>query len=73
VKLFKLIDAEKKANYPISLLCRVLGVSRSGYHDWKDHPPSKRDKENAALTAKIREIHDRSRGNLRLPAGPCLA
>jgi putative transposase len=61
VKLFKLIDAEK-ANYPISLLCRVLGVSRSGYYGWKDRPPSERDKENAALTAKIREIHDRSRG-----------
>ncbi len=61
MKLFRLIDAEK-ANYPISLLCRVLGVSRSGYYDWKDRPPSERDKVNAALTAKIREIHDRSRG-----------
>jgi putative transposase len=60
VRLFKLIDAEK-ANYPISLLCRVLRVSRSGYYDWKDRPPSKRDRENAALTEKIREIHDRSR------------
>jgi putative transposase len=60
VRLFKLIDAEK-ASYPISLLCRVLGVSRSGYYDWKDRPPSKRDRENAALTEKIRQIHDRSR------------
>jgi putative transposase len=60
VSCFKLIDAEK-ANYPISLLCRVLGVSRSGYYGWKDRPPSKRDRENAALTEKIREIHNRSR------------
>jgi putative transposase len=61
VRLFKLIDAEK-ASYPISLLCRVLGVSRSGYYDWKDRPPSKkRDRENAALTEKIRQIHDTSR------------
>jgi putative transposase len=35
VKLFGLIDAEK-ADYPISLLCRVLGVSRSGYYGWKE-------------------------------------
>jgi putative transposase len=60
VRLFKLIDAEK-ASYPISLLCQALGVSRSGYYDWKDRSPSKRDTENAALTEKIKEIHTRSR------------
>ncbi len=60
VKLFRLIDAEK-ASYPISLLCRVLKVSRSGYYDWKGRPPSKRTRENDALTEKIREIHERSR------------
>jgi putative transposase len=60
VKLFRLIDAEK-ASYPISLLCRVLKVSRSGYYDWKGRPPSKRTRENDALTEKIREIHGRSR------------
>jgi putative transposase len=61
VRLFKLIDAEK-ADYSISLLCRVLKVSRSGYYDWKDRMPSKRDRENAALTCQIIEIHERSRG-----------
>ncbi len=60
MRLFKFIDAEK-AYYPISLLCRILKVSRSGYYGWKDHSPSKRDRENAALTEKIREIHNRSR------------
>jgi hypothetical protein len=59
VSLFKLIDAEK-ADYSISLLCRVLKVSRSGYYDWKDRPPSKRDRENAALTCWITQIHERS-------------
>jgi putative transposase len=61
VRLFRLIDAEK-ASYPVSLLCRVLKVSRSGYYDWKDRPSSKRDRENAALTEQIREVHERSRG-----------
>jgi len=61
VSAYKLIDAEK-ANYPISLLCRVLKVSRSGYYDWKDRPLSKRVREDALLTEKIREIHQRSRG-----------
>jgi len=60
VSAYSLIDAEK-ASYPISLLCRILRVSRSGYYGWKGRPPSERDKENAALTEKIREIHSRSR------------
>lgn len=60
------LDAEK-ADYSISLLCRVLQVSRSGYYDWKDRPPSKRDRENAALTCRITEIHERSRGTYGYP------
>ena len=56
---------------PSQCYCRVLKVSLSGYYDWKDRPPSKRDQENAALPQRIREIHDRSRrtyGYLRVHA-----
>lgn len=60
MKLFRLIDAEK-ALYPVSTLCRVLKVSRSGYYDWKDRAPSKRSREDEALATKIHEIHQRSR------------
>ena len=37
---YRLIDAER-ASYSVSLLCKVLKVSRSGYYDWKDRvrPP----------------------------------
>ena len=63
---YRLIDAEK-ASYSVSLLCKVLKVSRSGYHAWKDRPPSKRARENAALTERIREIHHRSRGTYGYP------
>jgi putative transposase len=66
VKLFRLIDAER-ASYPVSLLCRVLQVSRSGYYDWKDRPLSKRARENVALTEQIREIHQRSRETYGYP------
>lgn len=57
---FKLIEAEK-AKFPVHLMCRMLGVSRSGYYCWKDRPPSRRSREDAALTEKVREIHRRSR------------
>ena len=48
MRLFELIDAEK-ASYPISLLCKVLRVWRSGYYDWKDRPPSKRERMPLSL------------------------
>jgi putative transposase len=57
---YKLIDAER-ASFPVSALCKVLSVSRSGYYAWRDRPPSKRSPEDAALTDKIHEIHKRSR------------
>jgi len=31
VNLFRFIDAEK-ASYPVSVLCKVLKVSKSGYY-----------------------------------------
>ena len=49
---YRLIDAEK-ATHPVSMLCRVLKVSRSGYYAWRDRPPSKRATENAALSERI--------------------
>jgi putative transposase len=70
VSCYRFIDVEK-ANYPVSALCRVLKVSRSGYYAWRDRPPSKRARANATLTERIREIHHRSRetyGYLRVHA-----
>jgi hypothetical protein len=60
VSCYKLIETER-ANFPVPLMCRMLGVSRSGYYDWRGHPPSHRQRTDASLTEKIRQIHDRSR------------
>ncbi len=57
---YGLIEAEK-TSFPIHLMCRMLGVSRSGYYDWRDRPLSRRSLQDAALTEKIGEIHRRSR------------
>ena len=63
---FRLIDQEK-AHHAVSLLCRVLGVSRAGFYAWRSRPPSARAVADQALTAQIRAIHERSRGTYGAP------
>jgi putative transposase len=60
VSSYRLIEAEK-TSFPVHLMCHMLGVSRSGYYGWRDRPPSRRSREDTALTKKVREIHRRSR------------
>jgi putative transposase len=50
-----------RAHYPLSLLCRVLDMSRSGYYAWQHRRPSKRAQENARLEVAIQAAHVRSR------------
>jgi putative transposase len=57
---FPFIDAEK-ALYPITILCRVLQVSRAGFYAWFGRPPSPRAVEDARLSVLVREAHERSR------------
>ena len=61
MKCFRFIAAEK-ASYSISLLCRVLGVSRSGFHAWERRPPSDRELGDAWIAERVRAIHAESRG-----------
>jgi len=48
--------AAKKAEHSIKIMCRVLEVSRSGYHAWARRPPSPRALEDRRLTVRIREL-----------------
>jgi putative transposase len=56
-----------QANYPIATMCRVLGVSTSGYYAWLKRQPSLRSRDDAVLTNRIRLIHLRSRGTYGAP------
>ncbi len=53
--------AQKKAEHSVKTLCRVLGVSRSGFHAWEGRAASDRALNDARLTERIRMMHERSR------------
>ena len=61
-----MIEAER-ANFPVTLMCRVLTVSPSGFHAWASRPPSQRDKKNEELRRQIRFAHLNSRGTYGSP------
>jgi putative transposase len=61
VTAYRLISAEK-ARTPISMSCRLLGVSRSGYYEWAANVPSARAREDAELVQRILAIHRANRG-----------
>ena len=48
-------------------MCRVLGVSRSGYYAWCNRKRSARAVEDERLTHKITDIHSNSRGTYGVP------
>lgn len=54
---------EHRKTFSVSAMCAVLDVSRSGYYEWRNRPPSNRALENARLLDLIREIHRESREN----------
>jgi putative transposase len=50
---FQLIDAAKK-EFPVQRLCKVLGVSQSGYFAWTSRPACRRQREDLVLLAHVR-------------------
>lgn len=42
-------------------MCRVFGVSRSGYYDWVQHKPSDRKQNDERLKLEIKVAHIRTR------------
>lgn len=63
---FRLIEAEK-ATHSVPMLCRLLGVSRSGYYAWRRRPLCERSRFDAVLSEKIETIHRNSRATYGAP------
>lgn len=43
-------------------MCKLLGVTRSGFYAWAKRQPSQRRQDDQALLARVRQIHADSRG-----------
>lgn len=53
--------------FPLSVLCRVMGVTQSGFHAWVKRVPSKTEQERERLSIDIRQIFDAHKGRYGAP------
>ena len=48
--------AEQSPQHAVTVLCRVMQVSRRGYYDWLSRPPSLRALSNRRLLAEVKRV-----------------
>jgi putative transposase len=58
---------KNRKQYPLALVCEVLQVSQSGYHNWLKNKVSRRENENQRLLEIIWFHHNKSKGTYALP------
>jgi putative transposase len=56
-----------QASHSIAMMCRVLGVTESGYHAWRVRPASRHATEDRELLERIHGIYDESRATYGAP------
>jgi putative transposase len=63
---FRFIE-DRRADYPVKIMCGVLGVSPAGYYAWRSRPESGRSAANRDLLSDIRRVHRDNRGRYGSP------
>jgi putative transposase len=63
---FQFIE-DHRDQFPVSRMCKVLDVSRSGYYAWRRRPPSEREMANQGLYKKVKAVYDRNHGTYGSP------
>ena len=56
-----------QATFPIAVMARVLDVSESGFHAWRQRPASAHAAADAALLKRVRTVHASSRETYGAP------
>lgn len=49
--------SEDHDDYPVSEMCRILGINRAAYYKWKNHGNSQNDNLNELIAGKVEKIH----------------
>jgi len=63
---FRFIE-DRRADYPVRIMCEVLEVSPAGYYAWRSRPESRRAADNRELVDDIKRIHRDYRGRYGSP------
>ena len=63
---FRFIE-DRRADYPVTILCDVLGVSPAGYYAWRTRPESRRSAANREIVDNIKQVHRDTRGRYGSP------
>jgi putative transposase len=58
---------DRRTDYPVTILCDVLGVSPAGYYAWRSRPESERSAANRELAEDIRRVHRDTSGRYGSP------
>jgi putative transposase len=63
---FRFIE-DRRADYPVRIMCGVLGVSPAGYYAWRSRPESRRSTVNRELVDDIQLVHRNNHGRYGSP------
>jgi transposase InsO family protein len=66
VNIYPFIEAEKAGRRNVKRACELLKVSRAAYYQHRAGP-SRRDREDAELTAQIQAVYEESKGRYGAP------
>ena len=58
---------ERRAEWPVTHMCRVLEVSRAGFYAWRSRAPSAAQVRREALTEQVARIHAQVKGRYGSP------
>ena len=49
---------DQSCDWPVSVMCEVLGVSRSGYYAWRDRKPGPRQEQRMKWRQQVKDAHE---------------